>query len=265
MKKALLLPIVLWLLACSKDNATDEGANAATLSLPSSLVLTLSSEEEVNYQLSYNQQNQIQTLSIIRSSDGDLNQFQANFSYAANGILSEVSGTSDEEPFQMTFSFDENDVISDMEYVSGNEEINFDISYDEIQNNYLVNFVEFDLPLSFDFDTQNRLSVLGVQDNDLIPNYSDFEKGIFHDVNLQPALHIWNGVFFFLAPWELYFLSERDIQSFNRENPANPTVQSRYQNKLRDGMGNLLAFQLSIGNFGTATINYTISYENRTL
>ena len=164
----------------------------------------------------------------------------------------------------MTFSFDGNDVISDIDYVSGNEEINFEVSYDENLNNYSVNFVEFDLPLSFDFDTQNRLSVLGVQENSLIPNYSNFDKGIFHDVSLQPALHVWNGIFFFLAPWELYFLSARDIQDFNRENPTDPTLMARYQNKLRDGMGNLIAFRLSIGNFGTQFIDYTITYENRT-
>ena len=265
MKKIVLFPIILWLLACSKDSNVDEGSNLATVSLPTSLVLAYSSGEEVDYEISYNQENQIQELSIVRSSDGDLNQFQANFSYASNGLLTEVSGTSGEAPFQMTFSFDENEVISSVAYVSDNEEVNFDISYDETQNNYLVDFVDFDLPLSFDFDTQNRLVDLGVQDNALIPNYSDFEKGVFHDVNLQPAVHIWNGIFFFLAPWELYFLSERDIQSFNRENPAEPTVQSRYQNKLRDGMGNLIAFQLSIGSFGTLIIDYTISYENKTL
>ena len=265
MKKLLLFPIILWVLACSKDSTTEKGSNPAAVSLPTSLVLAFSSGEEVNYQLSYNQENRIQVLSIIRSSDGDINQFQASFNYAANGILAEVSGTSGEESFQMTFSFDENDVISDIDYVSGNEEINFDISYDETQNNYLVNFVEFDLPLSFDFDTQNRLSILGIQDNDLTLNYSDFEKGIFHDVNLQPAVHVWNGIFFFLAPWELYFFSERDIQGFNRENPDEPSVQSRYQNKLRDGMGNLIAFRLSIGNFGAQFIDYTISYENKPL
>jgi len=240
-------------------------ANLTTISLPTVLELSYNSGQEITYQLGYNQENQMVSLSIERRSDGDTTHVKANFNYASDGKLSEVTGTSGTDPFQMDFSYRTNNTIQSIDYSVGGEEIDLDLLYEETQNSYLIVFNASDLPLSFNFDEQNRLTVLGVQENSIIPSYSNLDKGIFHDVRLQPALHIWNGLFFFLAPWELYFFSERDIESFGTENPSNPTVPSRYQNKLRDGTGNLIAFQLRIGTFSSLIIDYTVTYEHRTL
>ena len=265
MKKPVLIWLLLLNLACSKDSYSDNGDNLTTISLPTALELSYNGgEQEVIYELSYNQENQINQVSIERSSDGDTTQLLANFNYNQNGTLVEVTGTSDAEQFQMVFSYNQDTIISDIDFNIGGDETNLDVLYDEIQNSYLVTYVNLNLPLSFTFDEQNRLSLIGVQENSITPSYLDFDKGVFHDVNLQPANHIWNGLFFFLAPWELYFLSERDVTRFDIENPSNPTESSNYQSKLRDGNGNLIAFQLRFGVFGSLLIDYLITYENRT-
>lgn len=263
MKKLILLLVLPLSLACTKDSGNDNEGNLTTISLPTTLELSYNEgEQDVLYKLSYNQENQIDQISLERDSDGDLTQLVANFIYDQNGMLIEVTGVSGEEQFQMVFSYNQNTIINQIDFNFGGEEINLDILYDEIQNSYLIVFIDTDLPLSFAFDEQNRLSLQEIQENSFIPSYSDFDRGVFYDVNLQPALHIWNGLFFFLSPWELYFLSERDITGFEVENSSNPTLFSNYLNKLRDGNGNLIAFQLRIGNFGSTQIDYSITYEN---
>lgn len=257
MKQSFILILLSIMLSCSKNSDDSDNEEIAR---PKTMALSYSSGEDVVYEFSYNSENQIEHIRIERSSDGDINYLESNFNYGINGELIEVLSTFDESELRLSFSYD-NAIITDINFIIDGTESDMDIFYlGDATNAYSINGDLGNLPTAWNFDSENRLEEYAVSSTNIIPTYSNFNKGIFYDVNLQPAIHIWHGLVFYLAPWELYFFSKSDIESLKIEDDT-----YSYKNKLWDGDGNLVAFHFGSEIPFGFTIHYTITYENKTL
>ena len=243
--------------SCSKnDNDIEEQGN-----FPSTISLDYIDGQQVIYHLSYNDENQIDQIRIERRSDDDVTRTESNFIYGINGELTEVLSTFDDTDLRVAFTYGTNTIITNVDYIIDGTENEMEIFYlGEETNAYSIDGALGNLPTAWDFDAENTLQELVVTSTNIVPTYSDFDKGIFNDVNIQPATHIWHGLVFYLAPWELLLFSSKDIESLRI---ADDTYL--YKNKLWDGEGNLVAFQFGSQIALGFTIDYTITYENRGL
>ena len=252
------LVIILVVASCSKnDNDTTEQGY-----FPDTISLAYNDGQQVVYRIRYTNDNQIDQIGIERRfDDGVISRIESTFNYSAAGELTEVSSTFDDSNLRIAFMYDNDTTITNLDFIVDGTEIGMDIFYlGKAVNAYSINGSLGNLPTAWDFDSENILQEFAVTSTSIVPTYSDFGKGVFNDVSIQPATHIWYGLLFYLAPWELYLFSTKDME---RLRIADDTYL--YKNKLRDGEDNLVAFQFGSQNLLGLTINYTITYENRSL
>lgn len=257
-----ILLLALLIVGCNNDDGENLELTKTELGyFPSTITLAYNDGQEVIYQLSYTKGNQIDQIHITRRSDDDIIYAESSFSYGTNGELTEVLSTFGVTEYSVAFTYDNDTLITKVDFIVDGIENAMDIFYiGEETNGYLINGALGNLPTAWDFDSENILQEFVVTSTNIVPTYSDFDKGVFKDVNIQPATHIWYGLVFYLSPWELYLFSQKDIKSLRIANDI-----YLYKNKLWNGEGNLVAFQYSPQIPFGFKIDYTITYETRTL
>ena len=259
MKLSFILTLLCIMLSCSSNSDDNDNEQIA---LPKSILLSYNNGQQVSYAFDYNSKNQIEDLVVERGFDDDITTLESHFNYNEEGELIGVVSNASNEVYTVNFSYGDNSVITNVDFlIDGVETHDIDMFYHGvIPNSYAANSEWASFPMAWDFDEQNRLTEYLITTINYVPGYSNFDKGIFHDVNLQPANHIWQGLVFYLVPWELYFFSEYDIENLTIEDDT-----YFYKDKLWDGDGNLIAFQFTPQVPFGFTIHYTITYEKKTL
>lgn len=262
MKRSLIILILFFGFSCSKNSDNGDTTDTTTLSLPKTISLVYDTGEYVHHGFVYNSEQQIEQITTERNSGTDVTKVEYDFNYAENGQLNEVLSTNldDGTELNVVFDYSQQNVLTGLVLLSDGIATELDVfNHGEGLNSYSIHGDLGNLPTDLDFDTENKLTQLTITDINYVPTYSIFDKGIFHDVNLQPAVHVWHGFLFYLLPWELHLFSQIDMESLLIEEN-----NYFYTEKLRDGQGNLTTFKMESQALFGFTIDYTIDYENRT-
>lgn len=245
-------------ISCSKNS---DDSSSIQIALPKTMILSYSTGEMIDYKFTYNNNNQITAIVMERQSDGDINKITWNFSYDENDALIQAVATGTETDALISYAYGDNNIITDVDLVVDGTNYETDVFYHgEATNSYAMNGEFPFMPMGWDFDVQNRLETSLIKSVFYTPTYSEVNKGIFSDVNLHPAMYMWHQLALSLAPWELYFFSGSDMEQLHIGDDT-----FIYKNKLRNANGNLIAFQMAPQVPFGFIIDYTITYENKTL
>ncbi|RDY59899.1 hypothetical protein [Flagellimonas nanhaiensis] len=249
---------------CSKNN---DGGNSTVPEMergffPKTISLQHDTGETIEYELSYDLNNNISFIDQQRNSNGDVSHMQSEFHYSPEGQLMQVltEDVLNGIGYDIFFTYGGNNIITgiDMEINATAHETT--VFYNEDQLIYGVNGDLGNLPTSCRFDAENNLTEMYIGINHIQLETSENSRGIFADMALQPALSLWNGLFFFYTPYELYFFNQNDLEAVQIGD-----YNYQYQNKIRDGEGNLLSFDFRSTGLSGTNIKYAISYEKRSL
>lgn len=264
--KVIVLTTFLWV-SCSKKGGEvpqeilgDETAIEVTQEgyLPKVIALVYNSGDTVEHTFSYNEANQITEIEMFRISASNESHLFTEFKYDEKGLLTAAltenilygSG------FEIFFSYTEDGVMSDTKLVSNATQYETDFTYNGDSNIYGIEGDLGNFPMGWRFDAEGNLVDMLINSTFINLSFLENGKGIFHEVELQPALNIWHGLLFYLASWELYFFNKKDMDHFDTNN-----FSFSYGNKIRDEDGNLIAFKMTSDTPTPVIINYTVSYD----
>lgn len=251
---------VLALVSCSKDtNETtvpEEG-----LALPSTIVIE-GTGYLVQYDFTYNIQNQIIQIGQQRTIASDTKHFVSQFGYDQQGRLVQVETRLQgaENYDTMAFGYNSTNTITHISWTIGGEEPDMDIAihYFEMANSYLVTGNWGTLPTTLDFDEANELAELVINENNVIPKFVPGAQGPFYHLPVQPAYNIWNGLRNYLTFYELLFFGKWEMEQLTIE-----TNTLFVSDQVKDADYNLVSFNLRPNISFSSPIHFTITYENR--
>lgn len=259
----LMWSVLVLLLSCSKDSGHD-GANDPKMAyFPKNLSLSYSSGQTVHYQFSYNSKNELARMEIERNSLDETTQLSSNFNYTEAGLLSNVLSENGQGSAQYNTSFEYNaeGTITGVGFTTDGTDHNLSISYSGPETNrYLVEGDLANLPTEWSFDSDGQLVKVALAGNNYALQFSEIDEGVFQYLKPQNALVIWHGLMFYLSPFELFFFSRHDIAQIQTEDP-----NFIFQNKVWDGNGNLVSFQVRPNVPFGDIINYNVEYETKNL
>jgi len=251
---------MLLLLSCSKDSGDQPTQKAY---YPKTLSLSYNSGETVRYQFSYNAENQLTQMEIERNSLDETTLLVSHFNYTETGLLTSIvseNGQSSSQ-YNFTFGYDSEGTITDIGFMADDADPNLSISYSGPEDNsYLVEGDLANLPTEWSFDPDGQLVKTTIAGNNYTLQFSESNEGVFQYLKPQNALVIWHGLMFYLSPFELFFFSQHDIALVQTEGP-----NFIFQNKVWDGDGNLISFQIRANIPFGQTINYNVEYETKNL
>jgi YD repeat-containing protein len=161
---------LLALVSCSKDTneatVPEEG-----LALPSTIVIE-GTGYLVQYDFTYNIQNQIIQIGQQRTIASDTKHFVSQFGYDQQGRLVQVeTRLQGAETYDtMAFGYNSTNTITHIGWTIGGEEPDMDIAihYFEMANSYLVTGNWGTLPTALDFDEANELAELVINQNNVL-------------------------------------------------------------------------------------------------
>lgn len=263
MKRCVIIVVICFALSCSKDSNVPEDENLITISLPKTMSLSYSTGTEVLYEFTYNNEQQISQIIMDRTSESDeANILISSFTYDDLGNLVKVAteNKSDETEVMMVFNYQE-DIITKVNFSWNNEPFENEIFYlGAATNAYSMTGDLGNFPSAWNFDDQDLLEELVIAANHIGLDYSTTDKGIFYEAKIEPAVHIWYGLLFYLSPYETCFFSQKDLTGFDIDGNG-----FLYKDKLWSSNGNLLTFKLSQNIPLGLVIKYVITYEERTI
>lgn len=243
----LIASIVFVITSCSKKSTNEDQTF-----FPKTISLKYSTGENSTYNFSYNDEEQISLIDFQRN-DGAIS-LTSRFIYNVEGQLTEVltENTVNATHFDVSFEYDSTDgTISDIALINSGVEKDLSILY--LGNTYGVDG-ELDDLISWTFDADDNLQGMNIGETNISLEDSNTDKGIFYNVNTQPAVHVWQGLLFNQPIYELYFFNKKDVNLLHIEDD-----NYTYQNKTWDANGNLVSFQIS--NLPSFTIDNTVVYE----
>ncbi|NJB71572.1 hypothetical protein GGR42_002034 [Saonia flava] len=252
--------IALTLASCSKDRNDNETTESEERYFPKLISLQYSSGDKISYDLKYNATGHIQQIEIIRTTDDNITHFMTNIEYNEKVFVTAAltEDISNGVGYEVSYAYDQSNTITDIQFNANGSDISTSINYNPLNYRYTVDGDLANFPMIWNFDSTGQLLQMGISESVLTLELLGTNKGVFHDVTVQPAIHIWYGLLFYLASPELYFFSQNDILSVDTN--EFPYI---YDNKVRDGDGNLISFKASYA--GVLTIDYTITYEKRSI
>ncbi|WP_157491680.1 hypothetical protein [Maribacter thermophilus] len=253
----ILLAAIL-LAACSKDKDSPEPMVADTTPLPEVISLVYSDGRTVVYTMDYNDSLQLTTMDMSYKTDDGENILETEIRYNETGLITtiDVADVSNDLNFATTFDYDPNNDISDIVFMINGDVQPTMYEFDPDNHIYKLDGDLGNFPMGWGFDPNNNLTEMVISDNYFQLTSSGNEKGVFHNLDPQPALTIWHGLLFYLAPYELYFFHQKDLDRFEAID-----FYYDYREKVRDGDGNLIAFKMIPDDPLAGTISYTISYK----
>lgn len=247
------------LAACSKDKDSPPLETNSKTPLPKVISLVYSYGRTVVYTMDYNDSLQLTTIDISYKTDDGENTLETEIRYNETGSITTINvvDVSNDSNFATTFDYDPNDDISDIEFM-----INGDVQptmyhFDPDNRIYGLDGDLGNFPMAWRFDPDNQLTEMVISNNYFKLTSSGNEKGVFQNLAPQPALTIWYGLLFYLSPYELYFLRQRDLDRFESD-----AFYYDYGEKVWDEDGNLIAFKMIPDDPLAGTISYTVSYKN---
>lgn len=247
------------LVACSKDTENPIPEIAIGPPLPKVISLVYSSGETVAYTLAYNKDQQLMGIDILRKSSDKETHLVAEMIYneaalVAGACVEDLDG---EFEANTTFAYAENGDIVDVALFLSDTQWITSLYHDPDNRIYGINGDLGNFPMGWQFDEGYNLVDMSLTSNLLRLSYSDSEKGVFHQLDPQPALAIWHGLLFYLSSYELYFFHQQDLELLETNN-----FSLSYEDKVRNQDGELIAFKMVSDVPGELTIDYTIQYEN---
>ena len=248
------------LFSCSKDSGGEPTKKAY---FPKTISLAYGSGETVLYQLSYNSKNQLVQMNIERNSLDETTQLISYFNYTETGLLTSVMSENGQgsSQYNFTFGYDSEGTITDIGLSVDNSDYNLSATYSGPEDNrYLVEGDLANLPTEWSFDPDGQLIKIAIAENNYTLQFSEGDEGVFHYLKPQNALVIWHGLMFYLSPFELFFFSQHDIALIQTEDAS-----YLFQNKIWDGNGNLVSFQVKPNIPLGPIINYVVEYETKNL
>jgi len=251
---------VLIVSSCSKEKENEvEHLQLEQLAFPEQIILEYT-DETVEYHFTYSEDNQIQQLYVKGYSQHFGYQEEAEFIYNDQGLLVEVNSIDLNIMLQRqtTFSYDLEQNMEDIKLFWNSILYESSLFYNSATNSYTIDGEFGFLPIDWNFDSNNRLVQLNISSNTIRPTYEESEKGMFYNVPIQPAHHLWFGLRFSNKNIELSYFGKTGIA-----NLITDELNYQYQNKVFDENGNPIAFEVESpdGN----TIKYTVEYTNKAL
>lgn len=256
--RLLIMLGIVFLISCSKNSVDQVQEVVEQQYLPKLISLEYGYGDTVIYELEYNSSGHIQKIRMTRNTAGDQSNFLTDFEYDEmfNPVIATTKDLSNGVSYEVSFTYDQLGIITDLIFVADGTENETSISYLPLENRYTVDGNLANYPMIWNFNNEGQLLQMGINESVLTLELSDHSKGLFNEVMVQPAIHIWYGLLFYLTSPELYFFSQQDITSVTTNE-----FPYLYENKVKDGGGNLISFTASYA--GVLTINYVINYENR--
>ncbi|WP_418497867.1 hypothetical protein [Flagellimonas sp.] len=251
---------LLLLLSCSKDS---DGESNQKAYFPKTISLAYGSGETVLYQLSYNSKNQLAQMTIERNSLDETTRLISNFDYNDTGKLVNISSEDVQSGSLYNFTFDHgvNGTVTNVGFMIDDVEYDLSTTYNESDEiHYLIEGDLANLPTEWNLDPDGQLIKIAISENNYTLQFSEGDKGVFHYLKPQNALVIWHGLMFYLSPFELFFFSQHDIALIHTGDAG-----YLFQNKIWDGNGNLVSFQVKPNVLFGLTINYVVEYETKNL
>lgn len=223
------------------------------------LISLVHGEDTTFYSLTYNEVSQPIGIDILRKSNGDERSLTTEIMYSAIGLITEVLTVNGDEgdTYKTTFTYDENQEIIDIQFFINDMKWITEFYYDAENRIYGLQGDLATFPMGWRFDQEGNPLAMSISSNFFQLTFSENETGVFHNVNTQPALVIWYGMTFVFTNYELYYFHQKDLDVFE----AN-TFLYRYENKIRDDDGNLIAFNMVPDDPMALSIYYTVQYEN---
>ncbi|MDC6366412.1 MULTISPECIES: hypothetical protein [Flavobacteriaceae] len=262
-KSLVYIILFLAIVQCSKnDDGSSKAPEMEQGFFPKTISLEYNEGQTVQYELSYDSNNNISFIDEQRNSNGDVSRKQSEFHYSPEGQLMQVltEDVLNGIGYDIFFTYGNNNIITGivMEINAATHETS--VFYNEDQFIYGINGDLANLPTSCRFDSESNLAEMYIGTTHIQLETSENSRGIFAGISLQPALSLWHGLFFFYTPYELYFFNQNDLKAVQIGD-----YYYQYQNKIRDGEGNLLSFDFKSTGLSGTNIKYTISYEKKLL
>lgn len=256
----IMVLFALMLGSCSKDKEKPIPQMTKKIVLPSVISLVYSSERTIIYNMAYNKVHQLIAIDIFQKTLDDEVQLGTKILYDEKGSITSIHLENINNGFESTttFDYDTGGDIVDIVFSIGGDEQSTTFFYDPDNRIYGVDGDLGNFPMGWRFDQEGNLSEMSLSSNFFQLTYSGNEKGLFYQLEPQPALAIWYGLLFYLTSYELYYFHQKDLNRFETNN-----FLYRYENKVRDEDGNLIAFKMVPDNPMATTINYTISYDRQ--
>ncbi|CAZ97364.1 hypothetical protein [Zobellia galactanivorans] len=255
--------IILLFAGCSKDKDSPTVPEIGNQTpLPKVISVVYSHERSGTYTMSYDKEQQLTAIDIILYQDNNDIHWTAAVEYDAKGsvtrvLLENVDTMDNAYTYDTVFDYDENGDMADIIFTIGGDVKPTTFLYDPDNHIYKLDGDLGNFPMSWGFDQDKHLTEMVISDNYFKLTSSGNEKGVFHNLDSQPALTIWYGLLFYLSPHELYFFHQKDLDRFEAD-----TFYYDYGEKVRDGDGNLIAFKMLPDDPLGVSISYTVSYEN---
>ena len=244
--------------ACSKEKDSPAPEVTGTTPLPEVISLVYSYGRTVMYTMDYNEDQQLMGIDIAWQYGSEHGQWTVSMEYnekrsVVNIYLEDVDSGYN---YDTSFDYDANGEMSDIVYTADGDVRTTNFIYDPNNRIYGIDGDLGNFPMGWKFDQDNNLTEMVISDNYFQLTSSGNEKGVFHNLDPQPALTIWYGLLFYLSPYELYFFHQKDLDRFEAID-----FYYDYGEKVRDGDGNLIAFKMIPDDPLAGTISYTISYK----
>ncbi|MGD1842372.1 MAG: hypothetical protein ACFB0B_15990 [Thermonemataceae bacterium] len=248
-----ILPLLIAFLTLS-CNSDDDTGNLPKLRPQQIKVDAVISGASFTYDFSYNADNRIIGINMVRNEVVDTYRFNTSIVYNENDQVSTIliidvdNGTA----IQINFDYNPDGVIADMGLSVGGTNYNLVVENDRL--NYRITSPDAIslLPLEFDFDENNQPT--RIVNSNRVANISyGTESGVFNAVDVSPALNIW---FQLLYPFstDMYFFASSSVESYSFDNGETRTLI----NEQRDENGNVISFDVPVAN---ETFKHVITYQ----
>ncbi|MBD0777597.1 hypothetical protein HPE56_07315 [Maribacter sp. ANRC-HE7] len=250
----------IFLVACSKDedSPAPEVAVKTLTPMPTIVSLVYSTGRTIRYTMDYNDSLQLTTIDMSYKTDDGENTLETEIRYNETGSITTINvvDVKNSLNYVTTFDYDPNNDISDIAFMINGDVQPTMYEFDPDNHIYKLDGDLGNFPMGWGFDQDNQLTEMVINDNYFKLTASGNEKGVFHNLDPQPALTIWYGLLFYLSHYELYFFHQKDLVRFE-----SVTFFYDYKEKVRDGDGNLIAFKMVPNDPLAGTISYTVSYK----
>ncbi|WP_273274831.1 hypothetical protein [Maribacter polysiphoniae] len=250
----------IFLVACSKDedSPAPEVPIKTLTPMPKIVSLVYSTGRTIRYTMDYNDSLQLTTIDMSYKTDDGENTLKTEIRYNETGSITTINvvDVKNSLNYVTTFDYDPNNDISDITFMINGDVQPTMYEFDPDNHIYKLDGDLGNFPMGWGFDQDNQLTEMVINDNYFKLTASGNEKGVFHNLDPQPALTIWYGLLFYLSPYELYFFHQKDLDRFEAID-----FYYDYGEKVRDGDGNLIAFKMIPDDPLAGTISYTISYK----
>ena len=241
--------ILLFALSLMMTNCSDDDrAGGQSLFVPSKITIAhVNADRTDELFFSYNTANQIIQIESISTEGNSTSKNMTSFEYNNDGLLSKASTQYVDTGFiiQLDFFYNAENTIVGIDYFHEQNVISEElgVTFDDDKNQYTVDVLSavFTGPRDFVFDDLGQLyqyQQFGAGDFWTF-TYNPDEKGVFADVNTQPALHIW-GQLLFPTGSNRYFFAKKTIINYTRPGEA---IESYYDNQVYDANGNLVDYE----------------------